>query len=165
MTAPIVNKVQQSGIIGLDLMDYAPQVSFVQLDIKDMLYMGMMLREKEFREKLQQLDFSLFAGKAVTIMCSSDAIVPQWAYMLLTTLLRPYAFSLSFGEQDHHYQSLWINAITAADFTHLKGTKVAVRNDIRVPEGIYMAVTSRLLPLVSGLMYGEVGMPKVIYKK
>jgi hypothetical protein len=165
MSEEIVNKVQLSGIIGLDLQHYAPLESCVSLDIKEMLYQGLMLKEKEFRFALSQLDLTTFQGKAISIFCSTDAIVPQWAYMLLTQTLMPYSNSIQFGEPSLHYEALWIQNIKAQDYTHLTGKKVSIKNDIQVPENIYVAITKELIPIVSTLMYGEIGMPKVIYKK
>ncbi|WP_270087616.1 DUF2480 family protein [Sphingobacterium sp. SYP-B4668] len=160
----IVNKVQLSGIIGLDLQDYAPTDTFIDIDLKDMLYKGLMLREKEFKEALSKFDTFSFRDKMVSIYCSSEAIVPQWAYMLITQKLSPYSISIQFGDPKSHYENIWIQNIRKQDFGYLSGKKVSIKNDIQVPENIFIVITQKLLPIVSTLLYGEVGMPKVIYK-
>src|SRR5687767_717248 len=94
----IVNKVAQSGLISFDLAELYPQGERVLYDIKDNLFHGLILREKDFREFVKEHDWSSYAGKHIAIICSADAVVPTWAYMLLANKLAPYAASVIFGD-------------------------------------------------------------------
>ncbi|MBZ4187528.1 DUF2480 family protein [Niabella beijingensis] len=160
----IQNKVVQSGIAGLTLTDYAPGDRFADFDITPYLFHGLVLKEKEFRAAMESIDWTQYAESCVSVYCSSDAILPQWAFMLLSVKLRPFAKSIIFGSTEIHRKKCWVENIDAADFSHLEGKKVTLRADIKVPEEVYMKATEKLMPLVATLMYGEPGLPKVIYK-
>ncbi len=97
MEEAIVNKVAQSGLITLDLGDYYPEDEIVTFDIKDFLFMELILKEKEYRETLKNLDWSVYENKIVAITCSADAIIPLWAYMLAVSYMEPYAKDIVFG--------------------------------------------------------------------
>ncbi|MCD2425598.1 DUF2480 family protein [Niabella pedocola] len=160
----IPNKVTQSGIIGMNLVDYAPDASFMDFDITPYCYKGLMLKEKEFKTAMDALNWAQYTGSYVSLYCSSGAILPQWVWMLVCVKLQPFAKSIIFGSTEAHKTGRWVANIEDADFSSLAGKKVTLRADADVPEAVYMKATEKLMPLVLSLMYGEPGLPKVIYK-
>jgi hypothetical protein len=97
MNDVIINKVAESGLMEINLEDYYPKETIAVFDLKDHLFMGLIIKEKEFREALKQLDWSMYEGKLVAVTCSADAIIPMWAYMLVATYLQPLARQIIFG--------------------------------------------------------------------
>lgn len=95
----MINKVSESGLVTLDLEDYYPKKGVAVFDLKEFLFMGLILKEKDYREALKGFDFSVFADKFVGITCSADAIIPMWAYMLATASLQPFAKDVVFGDE------------------------------------------------------------------
>ncbi|MET6997033.1 DUF2480 family protein [Chitinophaga defluvii] len=161
----IFNRIQASGIISLNLMDYKPDVAVVEFDIVPYLYMGMVLREKEFRESMAGIDWKAYEGKVVSVFCSADAIVPQWAYILIGALLFPYAQSVAYGRAASHETRLWAERIAGEDFSLFTDKKVALKANAAIPDELLLLATQLLMGKVSALMYGEPGMPKMIYKR
>ena len=100
MSGEIVNRVANSGLINIDLSDYAPKQNIAVLEVKDFLFQGIILKEKEFRTSLKKFDFSIFKGKTVAVHCSADAIVPMWAFMLVTSYLKVVANEIHFGKKE-----------------------------------------------------------------
>jgi hypothetical protein len=100
MSEAIVNRVSESSLITLNLEDYYPSTDIVEFDLKDYLFMGMILKEKPFRESLSQLDLEPFRGKVAAVTCSADAIIPQWAYMLVASVLQPVCADVLFGNAE-----------------------------------------------------------------
>ncbi|REC47449.1 DUF2480 family protein [Chryseobacterium pennipullorum] len=160
-----VNKAAASGIIAFDLSDYKPTTDIVELDIKDHLFMGMIVKEKEFKESIAATDFSVYHEKAVGIVCSTEAIIPPWAYMLLMEKLSPYAVYTDLNDARTVLLDLWKRRLTYADLKHYKDQKVVVRAKAEHDPTLYLLATGLLKPLVKSLMYGEIGLPKVIFKK
>ncbi|QES93974.1 DUF2480 family protein [Empedobacter brevis] len=160
-----INKAKTSGIIALDLLHYKPTTEIVELDIKDHLFMEMIVKEKEFKESIAAVDFSIYEGKAVGIICSTDAIIPPWAYMLLMEKLGPYAVYVDLNNARTVLLDLWKRRLTYADLKQYKDQKVVVRANADHDPALYLLATGLLKPLVKSLMYGEIGLPKVIFKK
>ncbi len=155
---PIRNKVSESGIVTLDLAPFIPAPdSLVFFDLKPFLFMEMIVREKEFRVGLQAQDWSEFAGKHVGIGCSTDSVIPVWAYMLAASYLQPVAASVQVAT----LEALPALVITAAMATlkpeDYAGQRVVLKGcgDTPVPALAYVAATARLRPVVKSLMYGE----------
>lgn len=161
---PFVNKVEASGIIAFDLLDYRPEVEIVGFDIKQLLYMEMIIKEKEFRTALAAIDFAVYAGKAVAIYCSVDTIIPSWVYMVLAVKLHDCAVHFDFKDEATLELDLWRSRVEAVDLAPFQDQKVVVRARPQIPPTLYLLATDRLKPLVKTLMYGEIGMPKVIAK-
>src|SRR4051812_33249571 len=111
----IVNKVAQSGLVSVDPASFYPQGERVLYDIKDNLYMGLILREKDFREFVKEHDWAQYTGKYVAITCSADAIVPTWAYMLLANRMALYAGEIVFGNLDTLETILFEKALKQLD--------------------------------------------------
>lgn len=167
MSDPIVNKVAESGLISLDLEQWYPRQQIATFDIKDQLFMGMIIKEKEFRESLKQTDWSIYKDKAVAITCSADAIIPVWAYMLLASYLQPVSAELYMGTEQELLKHLFLKNIDAADLSSYKDQRVIVKGcgDIPIGEFAYIEISKRLLPLVKTLMYGEPCSTVPVYKK
>jgi len=167
MSEEIINRVEQSTLITFDLEEYYDQSPRVQIDIKDNLYQGFVLKEKEFRAFVKGNDWAQYTGKNVAIHCSTDAIVPTWAYMLLTTALEPFARQIVFGDLSHLENSLFQKALEKVELNQFKDGKVIIKGCGRlpVPEYAYVEITRLLKPVVSSLMYGEACSAVPLYKK
>lgn len=153
----IVNKVAASGLMTLDLEHYYHQGERVIYDIKENLFHGLMLREKDFRAFIKEHDWSVYAGKNIAVICSADAIVPTWAYMLLATKLKPYAHEIVFGSLDALEAVLFTKALAQIDLSLYKDERVVVKGcaDIDIPVAAYVEITNLLSPMVKSIMYGE----------
>lgn len=163
----IQNKVAESGLIVLDLADFLPKEGVVALDIKEFLFHGMVLREKEFREMLKAYDWSAFSGKFVAVHCSTDAIVPRWAYMLIATYLQPIALGVSASNAEAYAQHLTLNAIQGIEVEDYRDAKVILKGcgDHTLTDAMYTQLSMRLLPVVKSLMYGEPCSTVPVYKR
>lgn len=164
----IVNKVAQSGIITLDLVNYLPESeSFIYFDIKSFLFKEMILKEKDFRAAMKEHDWEQYEGKYVSVHCSVDAIVPVWAYMLVTSYLQPYAAKVYFGTAEEFYKNQVIDNISAIDKEEYVDKRVVLKGcgDKEVPAIAYVAATELLKPVVKSLMYGEPCSTVPIYKQ
>lgn len=159
-----INKAEASGIIALDLSNYKPSTEIVELDIKDHLFMGMIVKEKEFKESIAAVDFSVYNEKAVGIICSTDAIIPPWAYMMLMEKLSSYAVYADLNSAETILLDLWKRRLMYADLKCYKNQKVVVRARADHDPSLYLLAAGLLKPLVKTLMYGEIGLPKVIFK-
>jgi len=106
MSDAFVNKVAESGIITLDLEKFFPEEPVVVFDLKDYLFMGLILKEKDFREALKKLDTEIYQNKTVALTCSADAIIPMWAYMLVTSLLQPICKEIIYGSAEEAKKKL-----------------------------------------------------------
>ncbi|MFZ9982219.1 MAG: DUF2480 family protein [Cyclobacteriaceae bacterium] len=167
MSEEIKNRVADAGLITFDLEDFYKEGERVVFDIKPLLEQELILREKPFREFVKSNDWSGFSEKHVAIFCSLDAIVPVWAYMLLVAALEPYAKTIVYGDLDKLEEKLFLNSLATVDWTAYSGTRVFVKgcSKARVPEGVFVEVTARLKPFVSGLMFGEPCSAVPVFKK
>ena len=164
---PIINKVADSGIISFNLEDFYPKEEIKVFDLKDFLFMGLILKEKDYRLALQQLDWEPCTKKNVAITCTADAIIPVWAYMLAAVYLQPIAASVYYGTAEELTKSLIQNRIAAIDKTEYTDKRVVIKGcgDTPIPEIAYVSVSAPLLPVVKSLMYGEPCSMVPIYKK
>lgn len=160
-----INKAKASGIIAFDLSDYKPTTEIVELDIKDHLFMGMIVKEKEFKESIAAVDYSVYDEKAVGIVCSTDAIIPPWAYMMIMEKLFPYASYVDLNNAETIQLDLWKRRLIYADLKQYRNQKVVVRANTHHDPSLYLLAAGLLKPLVKTLMYGEIGLPKVIFKQ
>ena len=163
----VVNKVSESGLITVDLEDYYPKEETAIFDMKDHLFMGLILKEKDFRETMKTLDPTPYQGKNVALFCSADAVIPMWAYMLVVSYLEPVAREIVFGNTDQLKQSLLLKNISAINTGEYTDKRVVIKGcgDQPVPEAAYVAVTNLLRPVVKSIMYGEPCSTVPIYKK
>jgi hypothetical protein len=125
--------------------------------LKDCLYQGLILREKEFRDFLKEHSWEQYQGKNVAIICSVDAIVPTWAYMLVAVHLQPYAHHVVFGDLQALEQSLFQQALEAIDWEEYSQAKVIIKgcSNYPVPEFAYVELVRRLMNYAQIIMYGE----------
>ena len=167
MSDVFVNKVAASGIITLDLQQYMPASEVVTFDLKDHLFMGLILKEKDFREALKATDWNNFEGKSVAITCTADAIIPLWAYMLVTAYLQPVAAFVYAGTADELRKHLFLQNIAAINVDDLADQRVVVKGcgDAAIEAYAYTEITRRLRPVVKSIMYGEPCSTVPIYKK
>ena len=163
----IVNRVAQSGLVSVDLAELYPAGDRIVYDIKDNLFHGLMLREKDFREFVKEHDWSLYTGKHIAVTCSTDAIVPTWAYMLLANRLTPYAASVVFGSLDVLETVLFDRAIANMDFEKFRDQRVVVKGcgDIPIPVSAFVEFTQRLSKVSKSVMYGEPCSTVPIFKR
>ena len=167
MEDQIINKVAKSGLISLDLEDYYHSGERVLYDLKDNLFMGLILKEKDFREFLKIHDWSQYLGKNVAIICTEDAVIPTWAYMLLTIQLEPFANAIVFGNLQDLETKLYNDALAKINFAEYTGAKVVVKgcSKVAVPTTAYVEITRRLKPYAQSIMFGEPCSTVPLYKK
>ena len=162
-----VNKVAASGLVTLNLEEYFHQGERMIYDIKDNLFHGLMLRDKDFREFIKTHDWSFYQDKNIAITCSADAIVPTWAYMLLANKMKPYANEVVFGNLETLEAILFVRALAKIDIQSFANERVVIKGcaDIEVPVAAYAEITNLLTPIVKSIMYGEPCSTVPIYKR
>jgi len=162
----IINKVELSGLLTLDLINYKPlKNEYAAFDIMPYLYQGFLLKEKVFRVDMIQIDWSSFQDKEVILYCSNDAIVPYWAYVLITSLLKPYTSAILYAAHQDHQELIWMERVKKIDYTLFKDKKVVLKANTVIPPEIYTCAAGQLMDQVQSLMWGEAGSPVMIYKK
>ena len=166
MEEAIINKVAQSGLLTLDLEKYYPEGENAVFDLKDHLFMELILKEKDFRESLKKTDWSFYKDKNVAVFCSTDAIIPLWAYMLVTSYLQPFAKEIVFGEEAQLFSTLFLKKLSAIDPKEFEGKRVVIKGcgDKKIPEAAYLEITKILLPVTKSIMYGEACSTVPIFK-
>ena len=167
MSGEIINRVANSGLITIDLSDYAPKEKILIFDVKDLLFEGIILKEKDFRYSLKEFDFSRYKSQIVALCCSAEAIIPMWAYMLVSSYLNPICSGLYFGTKEEVFQNILLKKITDIDSEKFKDKKVIVKGCGNIPlsEALYVAITQKLQNSVSSLMFGEACSAVPVYKK
>ncbi len=167
MAEEIVNRIANSKLITFNLEDYYPEGERVLFDVKDWLLEGFVLRESEFREQAKNHDWSQYEGKFIALTCSSDAIIPAWAFMLLATYLQPYAKKVITGDLETLETVLYTEAILKMDVSDLQDKPVIVKGCAHkpVPKNAYLLLIEKLQPVVKSLMYGEACSSVPLYKK
>ncbi|MBI5372807.1 MAG: DUF2480 family protein [Sphingobacteriales bacterium] len=157
MSEPFVNKVAESGLITLDLEKWAPRGESAVFDLKDYLFMGMILKEKDFREALKATDWTVYQDKNVAVTCSADAIIPVWAYMLAAAYLQPYAKEIVMGDEKELHRTLFLKNLAGIDINEYADKRVVIKGcgETPVADYVYMEITKLLRPVVKSIMYGE----------
>lgn len=163
----IENKVLNSGLITFDLENLYHSGERIPFDIKPLLYREMIVKEKDFREYIKTHDWSQYQGKNIAFICTSDALVPTWAYMLLAKAIQPYANRYVFGDFQLLESILFYDAISKINMEEFKDKRVIVKgcSDKNVPVSAYVEITNKLLPLVKSIMYGEACSNVPIFKR
>ncbi|MEL6671449.1 MAG: DUF2480 family protein [Bacteroidota bacterium] len=167
MSGEIVNRISNSPIVTFKLEHYHAPGERVQIDIKDQLFQGLILRERDFRGWVKEHDWSQYQGAHVAIYCSTDAIIQVWAYMLLAAKLQPFAETVVFGTLEELETQLFRQALDQLDFSQFEGKPVVVKgcSDIQIPAGVYVEAMRRLLPFAKKLSYGEPCSTVPLYKR
>ena len=163
----IVNKVAESGLITIDLEEYYPKEETAVFDLKDHLFMGLILKEKEYREALKNLDWSVYQNKNVALTCSADAVIPMWAYMLTASHLQPVAKEVVFGNEDFLHRALFLKNLSQINPSEFADKRVVIKGcgDKSISETAYVEITKLLRPVAKSIMYGEPCSTVPIYKK
>jgi hypothetical protein len=153
----IINKVANSGLVTLNLEDYYHTGERLVYDIKDNLFHGLILKEKDFREFIKNHDWAQYQDKNVAIICSADAIVPTWAYMLLANRMKPFANEVVFGDLNTLESVLFTKALSKIKAEQFADERVVVKGcgDLEIPVSAYVEITNILTPVVKSIMFGE----------
>lgn len=167
MEKEIVNRVANSKLKTFDLEDLYPSGERKQIDIKDWLLEGIVLQEKKFRAAVEAHNWETYSGAYVAVHCSTDAIIPSWAYMLVTTKLQPYATHVILGELSDIDTILYNQLIEKLPVDEYKDLPVIIKGCANkpIPESAYVAIVQKLQPVVKSLMFGEACSSVPLYKK
>ena len=153
----IKNKIAESGLINFDLAQLYPKGNRIGIDLKGFLFQELILKEKDFREKVDLINIEEYKDAYIYIYNSADAIVPLWAYFLITAKLTAVARKIVFGNREDLEVLLMHNAVQTYDFSELMGKRVLVKGctDQSIPENAYIELVEQLKPIVKSLMFGE----------
>ena len=167
MNDPIINKVAESGLVTLDPEKYYPRGETAIFDLKDFLFMGLILKEKDFREALKNFDWEKYRDKNVALVCTADAIIPVWAYMLISSNLQPIAKEIVMGDEKELHKTIFLKNLSQIDINEFADKKVVLKGCGETPIGdfVYMELTRLLRPVVKSIMYGEPCSTVPVYKK
>ncbi|MEP7238456.1 MAG: DUF2480 family protein [Ferruginibacter sp.] len=167
MDEVFVNRVQESGIITLDLEEFYPKDETAIFDMKDHLFMGLILKEKDFREAMKTLDLTTYTGKNIALTCTADAVIPVWAYMLAASYLQPVAKEIIFGDSEFLHKALFLKNIAAINPADYEDKRVVIKGcgELPISETAYVAITNLLRPVAKSIMYGEPCSTVPVYKK
>jgi hypothetical protein len=167
MSEALLNKVANSGIITLDLEKYLPTDGMATFDLKNHLFMGLILKEKDFREALKNFDWTIYNNKNVAVICSVDAIIPVWAYMLVTVYLQPIAKDVFVGSEAEMQKHVFLKNLSSINANEFTDQRIVVKGcgDITIEGFAYAEITKILKPVAKSIMYGEPCSTVPIYKK
>lgn len=165
---PLVNKVAQKAIITLDIEQYFPtQEEVAVIDLKDYLFKGLILKEADFRDTVKNTDWAHYQDKYVVVYCSTNAIIPMWAYMVLSAELTPYAKDIANADPAHATEIFLYHNLANLDMAQFAGQRVVVKGcgDRQVPEAAYVQIAQQLAKTARVIMYGEPCSTVPVYKK
>ncbi len=167
MSEPIINKVAESGLITIDLEKWYPRDAVAVFDMKDHLFMGMILKEKDFREALKNLDWEAYRDKNVAVTCTADAVIPVWAYMLVAAYLQPVAKEIVMGDEKELHKSLFLKNLSGIQLSEFADKRIVVKGcgETPIADYVYMEITKLLRPVVKSIMYGEPCSTVPVFKK
>ncbi len=167
MQEEIINRVANSKLVTIDLEDFYPEGNRVVFDIKDWLFEGFVLREKEFRAHAKEHDWSQYQDSFIALTCSSDAIIPGWAYMLLTIQLSPFAKKIVTGDLEVLETAIYQDIIAnlSVDEFHNKPIIIKGCTNKPVPANAYLFLANKLESIAKSIMYGEACSSVPLYKK
>lgn len=167
MEEEIINRVANSTLITVDLEDYYPKGNRVLFDIKDWLLEGLVLREKDFREQVSLHDWSQYQDAYVALTCSTDAIIPAWAFMLISIHLQPFAKKIIIGDLESLETSIYQDIINNLDVSAFQDKPLIIKGCSKkpVPQNAYIMLSNKLKPIAKSIMYGEACSSVPLYKK
>jgi hypothetical protein len=167
MEEQLVNRVANSGLITLNLEEFFPQGEVINFDLKDYLFKELILKEKDFRTALKEHDWSQYEGKILLVYCSTDAIIPVWAYMLVTAYATPHAADIFQGDAEAYYKAAFAKALADLDASQYDQQRIVIKgcSDKPVPAAAYMELTRKLQPYAQSIMYGEPCSTVPIFKR
>ena len=168
MSDTLINKIASSGLITLRPEEWIPEEQPASFDLKDYLFMGLILKEQDFRAAIKQHDWKVYTGIPLCVFCSADAIIPYWAYMLVATHASPFASEVFYGTPqqwmtrrllDH------IEALSAAEYADQRVIIKGCSDGAEIGPEVYTALTAKLVPVVKSLMFGEPCSTVPVYKR
>ena len=164
---PLVNRVAASGLITINLEEFFPKEEIVVFDLKDYLFMELILKEKDFREALKAHDWAQYEGKRLLVYCSTDAIIPVWAYMLVAAYATPHALDIYQGDSESYLKLHYAETIARVDASAYEGQRIVVKgcSEKPVPPAAYLELTQKLRPFAKSIMYGEPCSTVPIFKR
>jgi hypothetical protein len=167
MAEPIINKVAESGLVTIDPSTYFPKGENVVFDLKGFLFMGLILKEKDFREAMKAHNWQQYINKNVALTCTADAIIPVWAWMLVASNLQPFAKNVVMGDEKELHKTLFLKNLSSINVNEYADKRVVIKGCGETPIGdyIYMELTKLLRPVVKSIMYGEPCSTVPVYKK
>ena len=167
MQEEIINRVTNSKLATIDLEDFYPEGKRIVFDIKDWLFEGLILREKDFRLKAKDHNWSQYKDDYIALTCSTDAIIPGWAYMLITTYLIPFTKKVIVGNLEILETSIYQDIITDLDVSYYLDKPVIIKGCANkpVPENAYILLTTKLMLVAKSVMYGEACSSVPLYKR
>lgn len=163
----IINKVAESGLVEFNLEDYYQKGERLVFDMKEHLFQGLILKEKDFRDFVKNENWNKYQDKLVAITCSADAIVPTWAYMLVAVSMEPFAKKIVFGNLEILETILFHEALSKINLEDYKDKRVMIKgcSHFPVPPSAYVEISSLLRPFVKSMMYGEACSTVPLYKQ
>jgi hypothetical protein len=166
MSEPIINRVANSALITLDLEEYYHGGERVVYDIRQNLFQDLILKEKDFRAFVKEHNWQQYEGKNVALTCTTDTVIPTWAYMLLSTAISPHANLVVFGDLAALEQALFQQALAKIELEQFKDQRVVIKgcSKVEVPVFAYVEIMRLLQPITRSLMYGEPCSTVPIYK-
>ena len=163
----IVNRVAESGLVTIDLEAFYPKEELKIFDLKEYLFRRLIIKEKDFREALKNVDWSGYANANVALTCTADAIIPVWAYMLAASYLQPFAKNIVLGDENKLIETVLLKNISKLAAEEFADKRVVIKGcgEIPIPESAYAQITAVLLSHVKTIMYGEPCSTVPIYKR
>ncbi len=167
MSQEIINKVALSPLVTIDLEAYYPKNGILVFDLKPHLFMELILKEKDFRVSLQNLDWSIYEGKLVAVTCTEDAVIPVWAYMLVASYLQPVAKEIIFGDEQEAIRQVFLKNLQSINPEEFADKRIVVKGcgDQPIGDYAYMEITRILRPVAKSIMYGEPCSTVPVFKK
>ena len=167
MNEPFINKVAESGLITLDPEQYYPKGETAVFDIKDFLFKGLILKEKDFREAMKNNDWEKFRKKNIALTCTADAIIPVWAYMLIMSYLQPIAKEVVMGNEKELHKTLFLKNISKININEFADKRIVIKGcgETPIEDFVYAEITKMLRPVAKSIMYGEPCSTVPIFKK
>ncbi|MFD0834530.1 DUF2480 family protein [Mariniflexile aquimaris] len=166
MEDEIINRVANSKLVTVNLEDYYPKGPRVLFDIKDWLFEGLVLREKDFRNQVAEFNWAQYQDSYVALTCSTDAIIPGWAFMLISIQLQPYAKRVIIGDLEALETAIYQDIITNLDVSEFKDMPIIIKGCSKkpVPQNAYIMLANKLKPVAKSIMYGEACSSVPLYK-
>jgi len=167
MAEEIVNRIANSKLITFNLEEYYPNGERILFDIKDWLFQGLVLKEKDFREAVKNEDWKQYSGKYLALTCTTDAIVPAWAYMLIAGALQPFAKKVILGDLVQLETSIYQDIIENLEVEEYRDLPIIIKGCSKkpVPDNAYLQILQKLQPVAKSIMFGEACSSVPLYKK